>query len=227
MIGTEAEKSTAFDQNTPSRLKIAFIGGAYDSAVGRAHRVAVEMDQRFELVAGCFSREQEKSYDSALKYGIDPSRAYSDLNTLLNEEAGKLDAVVILTPQDQHGSQVVSILNAAIPVICEKALVTSSCEAAEIRKCLVQRKGFLAVTYNYTGYPMVRELKHMVESGILGQIQQLHIEMPQEGFARMSPDGTPIVPQEWRLRGKLCPHSFSRLGGALAYDVPLSYRSIP
>ena len=205
MIGTKEKNLTASEQNTPDRLKIAFIGGAYDSAVGRAHRVAVEMDQRFELVAGCFSRRQEKSRDSAFKYGIDPNRAYSDLNALLNAETGKLDAIVVLTPQDQHGNQVMGSLDAGIPVICEKALVASSSEAVAIRERLMAKNGFLAVTYNYTGYPMVRELKHMVESGVLGQIQQLHIEMPQEGFARMSADGAPIIPQEWRLRDSLVP----------------------
>jgi len=205
MNSVEEEKPTGSNQDTPDRLKIAFVGGAYDSAVGRAHRVAVEMDQRFELVAGCFSRRQEKSRDSALKYGIDPSRAYSDLNAMLNAETGKLDAIVVLTPQDQHVNQVMGSLDAGIPVICEKALVASSSEAVALRERLMAKNGFLAVTYNYTGYPMVRELKHMVESGVLGKIQQLHIEMPQEGFARMSSDGAPIVPQEWRLRDSLVP----------------------
>lgn len=198
--GGLTEEGASATQEMTAKLKIAFVGGAYESAVGRAHRIAVEMDQRFELVAGCFSRDLEKSRRSALKYGIDPSRAYSDLEGLVNSEGGNLDGIVVLTPQDQHDIQVRDCLDAGIPVICEKALVVSPPEAVAIRDKLIMKKGFLAVTYNYTGYPMVRELKHMVESGVLGKVQQLQMEMPQEGFARMSAEGVSIVPQEWRLR---------------------------
>lgn len=188
-----------------SKLKIAFVGGAYDSAVGRSHRIAIEMDNRFELVAGCFSRSLEKSRGSAVKYGIASRHAYSRLPDLINEYAEKIDAVLVLTPQDQHLSHVMDCLNAQIPVVSEKALVGSSAEALEIQKLLEKKSGFLSVTYNYTGYPMVRELKRMVEIGRLGKIQQIHIEMPQEGFSRLSPEGNPMTPQSWRLRDGVIP----------------------
>jgi predicted dehydrogenase len=185
--------------NAAEKLQLAFVGGAYDSAVGRSHRIAVEMDQRLKLVAGCFSRHPEKSYSSAIKYGMDPNRAYSDLGDLLNKEVGRLDGIVILTPQDQHFDHVMACLNSNIPVVCEKALVGSVPDALTIRELLI-KKGYLAVMYNYTGYPMLRELKRMVASGILGKIQQILMEMPQEGFARLSTEGHPITPQAWRLR---------------------------
>lgn len=189
----------------PSQLKVAFVGGAYESAVGRTHRTAIEMDQRFKLVAGCFSRRQDKSRDSALKYGINPDRAYSDLDSLMKNESEMIDAIVVLTPQDQHGIHVMDCLDAGVPVICEKALVGSLPEAMTILDRLATTKGFLAVTYNYTAYPMVRELMHMVRSDMFGKIQQIHMEMPQEGFARLSAEGEPIVPQEWRLRDGFIP----------------------
>jgi predicted dehydrogenase len=181
------------------KLKVAFWGGGYDSAIGRTHRIALEMDQRFELVAGCFSRNLEKSRDSALKYGIDPRYAYSDIRDLINQSTEKIDGIIILTPQDQHFLHVVDCLNAGFPVISEKALVCSSIEALEIQELLEKKNGFLAVSYNYTGYPMIRELRRMIKSGWLGKIQQINIEMPQEGFARLTQDNKPIVPQSWRL----------------------------
>ena len=190
---------------SPSRkLRVAFLGGAYESAVGRVHRIAVEMDQRFELVAGCFSRNLETNRKSAFRYGVVPARTYSDLDELLGSESSQIDGILILTPTNQHKLHVMRCLAAGIPVICEKALVTSSEEAADIKALLLQRGGFLAVTYNYTGYPMIRELKHMIEQGRFGKIQQIHIEMPQEGFSRMDDNGAPIVPQDWRLHdGKI------------------------
>ena len=188
-----------------SPLRLAFIGGGVNSAVGRAHRIALEMDQRFELVAGCFSRNPEKSQKSAKAYGLKPEFGFSDFDLLLNDLREELDAVVILTPQDQHYYQVTSCIQREVPVICEKALATTSLEAIKIKDQLVEKDGFLAVTYNYTGYPMIRELKDMIGSGRLGAIHQVNIEMPQEGFLRLAEDGTPMTPQEWRLRDGLIP----------------------
>jgi predicted dehydrogenase len=91
-------------------------------------------------------------------------------------------------------------LGAGLPVICEKALATSSAEALAIHRQLAEHGGFLAVTYNYTGYPMLRELRQMVADGRFGKIEQIHVEMPQDGFARFGSDGSPLVPQAWRLR---------------------------
>lgn len=196
---------TAAINPSDKKFKVALVGGAYDSAVGRAHRAAIAIDQRYDLVAGCFSRDADKSRATAAEYGVNQERAYSDLPALLGNESTNLDAVIVITPQDQHRVHVSACLQAGLPVICEKALVTSSCEAMAIRSQLRERNGFLAVTYNYTGYPMIRELKHMIASGMLGKIHQLQMEMPQEGFARVAEDETPIRPQEWRLRDSAVP----------------------
>jgi hypothetical protein len=34
-------------------LKLGIIGGALDSAIGRSHHIASQMDGRFRIVAGC------------------------------------------------------------------------------------------------------------------------------------------------------------------------------
>lgn len=182
------------------KLKIAFLGGSLQSAVGKAHRAAIEMDQRFELVAGCFSRKAKISQSTALNYGVNPDRAYSSIDQLLTNEDGKVDAVVIMTPQNLHGKQVITCLEAGLPVICEKPLAESIEEAVSIRNKLLSYGGFLAVIYNYTGYPILRELRYIIQQGGFGKIQQIQIEMPQDGFTRIGPDGLPVTPQQWRLR---------------------------
>lgn len=186
------------------KLQVAFLGGATNSAIGRAHRDAIELDQKFALVAGCFSRHEEVNRKTANDYGIADNRLHPDLATLLRKEAGVIDALVILTPTEQHRQQVVDALHAGVAVICEKALATSSHEIAAIAEAAGDDH-FLAVTYNYTGYPMLREIRDMVDRGLLGELQQIHIEMPQEGFARVKPDGTLPTPQDWRLRDGLVP----------------------
>lgn len=199
-MNTDATHSQAAGTASASgKLRLGFVGGAFDSAVGRVHRIALEMDQRFTLVAGCFSRVESKNTETAQFYGVDLGRTYIDLESLLKNESENLDAIVILTPTNQHKQQIKTCLSAGVPVICEKALVTSAKDAQDVRDLLDAGKGFLNVTYNYTGYPMLREFRAMVQAGKLGRLEQIHIEMPQEGFAKLALDGSPIVPQSWRL----------------------------
>ncbi len=185
---------------TQRKLRVGFIGGGGSSAVGRVHRSAIELDQNFELVSGCFSRNYQESKNSALLYAVSPSRAYSSIDDFLVKEVDEIDAVIILTPQDQHFEHVSKCIKYGLPVICEKSLVSTYDQAISLKEILSHSEGFLAVTYNYTGYPMVREMKSLVSSGAIGDVQQIQIEMPQEGFARLSPDGKSIPPQNWRLK---------------------------
>jgi predicted dehydrogenase len=182
------------------KLKVGFIGGGYNSAVGRVHRSAIELDQRFELVAGCFSRSDQESKNSADQYAIDPLRVYSRVDDFLDNEADLIDVVAILTPQEQHFEHVAKCIQAGLPVICEKSLVSTCDQALSLKELLIRKNGFLTVTYNYTGYPMVRELKSLVSRGVIGDVQQVQIEMPQEGFSKLSVDGMVIPPQGWRLK---------------------------
>lgn len=189
----------------PRKLRVGFLGGAYESAVGRVHRTAIEMDQRFMLAAGCFSRNAATNLASGLQYGLDESQIFRDLSELIAHARDHLDAIVILTPTNQHHDQVEQCLGAGIPVICEKALVSSAAHARALKDTVQREGGFLAVTYNYTGYPMLRELKHLVDAGGLGRLQQIRIEMPQEGFLKVDAEGKPMKPQGWRLQDGFVP----------------------
>ncbi|MDA7818352.1 Gfo/Idh/MocA family oxidoreductase [Sulfurimonas sp.] len=192
--------------NTKDRkLKVAFLGGGINSAIGRTHKIAIEMDNRYELVAGCFSRVSNINNNSAKEYNVSLQRVYNNLDGLIENEKDNIDAIIILTPTPNHKGEVIKCLQSNIPVICEKALASSSEEVLEIKEALEKYKGFLAVTYNYTGYPMLRELKDMVDSGKLGTLEQVHIEMPQESFARLDKNGNPQKPQEWRLSDNSLP----------------------
>lgn len=174
-------------------LQVAFVGGGVHSAVGYAHFNASRLDGHFRVVAGCFSRDAAHNQLSASTYGIDPEKAYPTWQALLEAEAGKLDAIIVLTPTPSHADIVLSAVKAGYPVICEKALGMSSDECFQIEQARQDRQGYLAVTFNYSGYPMVRELRRMIRAGKLGKLQQVHIEMPQEGYLRLGAN-----PQSWR-----------------------------
>lgn len=180
-------------------LRLGFIGGATNSAVGYTHFSSSHLDGHFRLEAGVFSRHGEVNKASAATYEIDDRRVYDDWRSMLERERERLDAIAVLTPTPTHAEIVVAAIEAGYPVICEKALATSSAECRTIREAIARHKGFLAVTFNYSGYPMVRELRELIEDGVLGEIQQIQVEMPQEGFARRTATGEHAKPQPWRL----------------------------
>ena len=181
-------------------IKVAFLGGGINSAVGNAHYAAINIDRKLELVSGSFSKNAETNRTSAEYYKVKPERTYNNLEELIDNEKDHVDAVIVLTPTDQHAAQVLSLLENSIPVICEKSLAGSLKEIHEIKEILNKNDGFLTVIYNYLGYPILKELKKMIGGGRFGKINHVQVEMPQESFARLGSDNRPKTPQNWRLK---------------------------
>ena len=182
------------------RYRLGFIGGSRNSAVGYVHRIASAMDSRFSLESGCFSRNADVNQASAAAWGVEPSRTYPTYEAMLEGEQGGLDAVVVLTPVGDHVSMIERCLEHGFNVISEKPLTSSVAECKRIEHALQKSERFLGVTFNYTGYPMVRELQHRVQRGDFGFVHSVRLTMQQEGFSRIGVDGKPTSPQAWRLQ---------------------------
>jgi predicted dehydrogenase len=194
------------DPMPENTLKLGIIGGAFDSAVGRSHHIAAQMDGRFRIVAGCFSPNSENNLATAKSLDVPEARTYSDWRKFLEVERDEIDAVLLLTPTPLHAEMAVAALELKVPVISEKALCVSCAEAATIRAARDKNDGFVAVTYNYTGFPMVRELRGMIRDGRLGRLTHVAAEMPQEGFLRLvGIDNSKPLPQAWRLKDHYIP----------------------
>lgn len=181
-------------------LRLGFIGGALTSAVGYTHYNSSRLDGHFRVDCGCFSRHPESNEKTAETYCIAEERIHATWRELLENEKQAIDAVVVLTPTPDHSEIAIAAIDAGYPVICEKALAVSSGECRAIGEAVSRNRGFLAVTYNYSGYPMVREMRRLIADGSLGCIHQIHIEMPQEGFLREA-----ATPQAWRLKDHAVP----------------------
>ncbi len=180
-----------------STLRIGFIGGSMCSAVGYAHAVACQMDGIWQLVSGCFSTDSTKSRETGDTWGLPQSKIYTDWSEYINNEKHNVDAVVVLTPTPSHDQIVCALLKAGVAVICEKAMAATIGQSINIQQALRASKGFLAVTFNYSGYPMLRVLRQHVLQGDLGQLKQIQIEMPSDGFIQ-APEK--MNPQAWRLQ---------------------------
>jgi predicted dehydrogenase len=188
-----------------TKLKLGFIGGGTNSAIGPVHRIALGLDSKFELVCGCFSRDPEINAKSGSEYGIETERIYESSTAFFQKEKDKIDGVVILTPPESHKKYIKEALEHNLPIICEKALTEHPVDAFELFNSVQSKKGFLVVTFNYTGYPMVREMKYMIENKLIGKVQQIFAEMPQESFLRSEKSKKNSKLQPWRCTDKEIP----------------------
>ena len=177
---------------------IAIVGGGSDSAVGRAHISALRLTGKFTIKAACFADNPKKNAESAKEYGLDEVKLFRSIGALIQDEI-HLDAIVILTPTNLHYEHVCLAIKNKIPVICEKSLTTSSKKAKQINSLLQKYNGYLVTTFNYLGYPMLREIKNLVTLNSIGRIQQINIEMPQQTFLKKN-NGKAMPPQKWRQR---------------------------
>lgn len=209
------------------KINLAFLGGGINSAVGSAHYASINIDNIFELKAGVFSREKEINLNSAKSYNLQDHCAYNNIEDLVSKEKGLIDAIVVLTPTNQHFEQVSMLVRLGFPIICEKALVSNVDEGFKIKSLINEKNGFLSVIYNYLGYPLIRELKNLIEKGQFGKIKHIQIEMPQESFAKIDKEGKPRIPQDWRLKDNTIPTISLDLGVHLHMLIKYLTNEVP
>ena len=168
------------------RLRLAVIGGGPGSFIGAMHRQAARLDDRYEIVTGILSSNPEKSKKAGVELGLSPDRVYSSVQELLDKESARkdgVDVIAIMTPNDSHFEYSMAALEHGFDVICDKPM-TNTLEEAESLHKKVQDSGLVfCLTHNYTGYPMVRQAKAMVEDGQLGTIRLVQVEYVQGGKA--------------------------------------------
>ena len=181
-------------------LSLGFLGGSVESNIGYTHFCASGLDGLWRLKAGSFSQDNQKNLKSGKAYNICDQRIYSNWMKMLEEEIDNLDAVVILSPSNLHAEMVKYALKLNYPVICEKPLATNLDQLEVIKSLQKNLNAFIAVTYNYTGYPMIRLLKKLISDNILGEIFHFQIEMPQETYVRNNKNNNPFFVEEWRKK---------------------------
>ena len=168
------------------RIRLGMVGGGRDAFIGAVHRIAARIDDQYELVAGCFSSNAEKSMASGGDLGVDPKRTYASFAEMAAREARRKDgieAVAIVTPNHMHAPVAMQFLRRGIHVICDKPLTATLPEAKRLAKAAEASGVVFALTHNYTGYPMIRQAAAMVRNGELGDIRVVQVEYAQDWLA--------------------------------------------
>ncbi len=165
------------------RIRLGMVGGGQDALIGNAHRIAARLDDEYELCAGALSSNPVRAMSSAQEIGLPADRSYGSYAEMVSSEAARedgIDVVAIVTPNDTHHAIAKAFLAAGIHVICDKPMTVTIEEAESLQDAARSAGRILAVTYNYTGYAMVREAREIIERGDLGTIRVVQVQYAQD-----------------------------------------------
>jgi len=189
------------------KIRLGILGGGGDSLIGVLHRIASSMHDNYEIVGGVFNPEHEESLKFARHLGLDENRVYKDYQTFINEEIKldsekRIEVVSVLTPNFLHFPMAKMLLENDFHVICEKPLTTTYAEAKELFKIKESKDLVFAVTYTYTGYPMVRQMTKMVANGEIGKVHKVDAQYLQ-GWLNPVVHDKEKRSSTWRLNPKV------------------------
>lgn len=170
------------------RVRWGIVGGGAGAFIGPVHRAAAALDGLYDLRAGALSSEPARAKESALAIGVSPDRAYSSWREMLERESAlprseRVELVSIVTPNATHHEIARAFIDAGFHVLIDKPM-TATVEQARDLVAAVERTGVIgAVMYNYSGYPLVREMRDIVAEGRIGRVRRVYVEYHQGWLA--------------------------------------------
>ena len=184
------------------KLKMGMIGGGLGSFIGAIHRNAALLDNCIDLVCGSFSSDFQNSLETGETLFLEKNRVYKTYDEMISKESAKsedqrMDIISIVTPNHLHYDPAIKALDNGFPVIIDKPLTFDTNQAKKLVEKVNQTKLPFAVTHTYTGYPMVKEAKNIIESGKLGKIRKVAVEYPQ-GWLTTNLENTDNKQASWR-----------------------------
>lgn len=196
------------------KLRMGMVGGGLDAFIGAVHRKAAALDGHIDLVCGAFSSDPKKSKATGEALYLDPDRIYATFDDMVKAEKKlpadvRMDFVAIVTPNHMHFAPARAALESGFHVIIDKPMTLTLAEAKKLKQIVDKTGLILALTHTYTGYPMVKEARHLVKSGKFGKIRKVYVEYIQ-GWLASPLEKTGQKQASWRSDPKK-----SGLGGAL------------
>ncbi len=192
--------------NNKDKIRIGFIGGGPNSFIGYTHRLAARFDNRFDFVAGVFSKNIKKSIAFGKSLGLDESRCYNNYKNMAKAESKRLDgveAIGIMTPSGDHYKIAKEFIKKNIHIICDKPLTSRVEDAKALEKLVKKTKIIFALTHNYSAYPMLREARELVTKNKIGKIKVINVEYPQ-GYTVAVKKKDEKSTLKWRLDKNMC-----------------------
>ena len=183
-------------------LRMGMVGGGPGAFIGDVHRRAACLDGDVELVAGAFSASPSKSRRKGRELGVSRARTYDSYLDMVERERAlpedqRIDFVSVVTPNHLHCPVATAFLEAGFHVVCDKPMTLDVPEARRLKQVVTRSRRVFALTYNYTGYPMVKLARDLVRQGDLGRLRKVVVQYPQ-GWLSTRLEQAGLKQAEWR-----------------------------
>jgi predicted dehydrogenase len=170
---------------------MGMVGGGKDAFIGAIHRHAAGLDGLIELVSGALSINPDVARDSAKSLFLPENRTYLTYEEMFQKEMAlpedqRIDFVTIVTPNFAHFAPAIKALENGIHVVIEKPITFTLDEAKQLKQKVDETGLLLCLTHTYSGYPMVKQARAMVQGGELGAIRKVWVEYPQGWLSKLS-----------------------------------------
>ena len=163
---------------------MGMVGGGPGAFIGQVHRIAAAMDSQIDLVCGAFGSNADNSRDMGKELMLSEDRVYPDYKSMIAGEkelpnGDRMDFVSVVTPNHVHYDPAAMSLQNGFHVMIDKPIAFSYEEALKLKDIVNETGLFLGLTHTYTGYPMVKEARQLIKSGMFGKIRKAYVEYPQ------------------------------------------------
>lgn len=183
----------------PNALRTAVIG---TGAISKEHLSFLQDSSYAHLVGVCDLSQAAASY-AAERFQAEA--AYTDYQKMLAE--AKPDIVHVLTPPNTHKFIATDCLKAGAHVICEKPITPTYEEFKDLWEIAKACDRYLIEDYNYLFNEPILEIKRQIQSGELGDIQDVDIRIALD------------VRSGGRFADKNLPNPVHRLPAGVIHDV--------
>jgi predicted dehydrogenase len=173
------------------KLRMGMVGGGKDAFIGAIHRIAANMDGLIELAAGALSINPDIAKDSGKSLFLPEDRIYLTYEEMIKKESQlpadkRIDFVTIVTPNFAHFAPAMMALDHGFHVVIEKPITFTIDEAKQLKKKVEETGLVLALTHTYSGYPMVKQARAMMQENVFGKIRKIYVEYPQGWLSKLS-----------------------------------------
>ncbi len=186
-------------------LKVGLVGGGGGAFIVNPHNKAIHMDGTRRVVCGALHQDPDVAMSEARKWPY-PIQGYPNYNEMIEDQAAKpvgerIDYAVIVTPNFVHYDPATKLVEAGIPVFCEKPLTITAKQAEDLAKAVKKAKVPFGVAHTYLGHWSTWVSRWIVQSGKLGKVRWVDAYYLQGWLAsRVELEG--LQQAEWRTDPK-------------------------
>ena len=173
------------------KLRMGMVGGGLDAFIGAVHRIAANMDGKIELCCGALSINPDVAKASGKALFLPEDRTYLSFEEMIKKESEmpadkRIDFITIVTPNFAHYAPAVMALDHGFNIVIEKPMTFTLEEAKALKKKVEETGLQLCLTHTYSGYPMVKQARSMVQDGTMGKVRKIIVEYPQGWLSRLT-----------------------------------------